>query len=277
MEKIQIQAMSRLPLGHLPSGIACSASTKSLLLGFCLVLSLLTGCLETLDEAINNNESPAANAGKDQKVTLGGEETTVTLTLDGSRSKDSDGKIVTYMWTVGKAMPVSTNAGGSDDGGIVSDDGGTEEGLETPDPKGAVKPTVTLGEGVHTFHLWVTDNDGATSMDTVVITVSGPGEEAGTMTADQCKAAIQAENKNATTDCMCEQCLDSFGPCLADAKCQEIMLCAAETGCSGTACVSDPKCGPIISSAYTASPSSVSQATTVGTCAQSKCAASNGG
>ncbi len=262
MQSRLLQAMSRLPLRHVFSGIPSSASSSAFrsrafcplsrcrvgeavvsqssskinlpLLGFCFISFLFTGCLESLDEAIGKNQPPVANAGDDQTVDLAGEEATVTL--DGSKSEDKDGKIVSYIWKGGNPTSISIDAGVGDGGaangtGIETDatdantvdantadtntvdantadantvdantvdantadaglsdndagmpipeavgilEGGIEEVLETPDPEDTVKPQISLGEGVHTFHLWVTDDDGATSMDTVVITVKKP-------------------------------------------------------------------------------------------------------
>lgn len=189
---------SPLPVGKAaaPRG---SAEPKAFLFGCCLLLSLLTGCLETLDEAIDRNVSPKANAGDDQTVELVSEKATVIL--DGSKSTDRDGRIVKYVWRGGTPKPISMDAGAGDgaasngirvdaeaadadsleDGEVDENpegeealDGGIEEVMETPDPDDTEKPQVRLGEGVHTFNLWVIDDDGAVSIDTVVVTVKRP-------------------------------------------------------------------------------------------------------
>ena len=64
------------------------------------------------------------------------------VALDGSGSSDADGTIVSYEWYEGTTLLA----------------------------RGA-KPAVTLGVGTHTLRLVVTDNDGATDDDDVVITV----------------------------------------------------------------------------------------------------------
>lgn len=95
------------------------------------------------------NESPTANAGADQTVTdtdgSGNEE----IALDGSASIDTDGTIATYVWTQ-NGTQIATGA----------------------------NPTVTLPVGSQTIMLTVTDDDGATDSDEVVITISTPANEA---------------------------------------------------------------------------------------------------
>jgi len=88
------------------------------------------------------NQPPTAHAGGNQTVTdtdAGGDE---NVTLDGSGSMDPDGSIASWVWTEG-ASEVATG--------------------ETP--------TVTFAVGTHTVTLTVTDNEGATDTDQVVITV----------------------------------------------------------------------------------------------------------
>ena len=91
------------------------------------------------------NTPPTANAGTDQSITL--PISTVSLTGSGS---DADGTISSYNWTKisGPASSTITNAN-------------------------SASTTVTgLVQGVYQFQLKVTDNDGATALDTVQITVN---------------------------------------------------------------------------------------------------------
>jgi surface protein len=85
------------------------------------------------------NVIPVANAGADQTVTQGS-----TVTLDGNASSDSDGSIVSYSWAEGSTV-LSTNSSFS-----KSD----------------------FSVGTHTITLTVTDDDGATSTDDVIVTVN---------------------------------------------------------------------------------------------------------
>jgi hypothetical protein len=92
------------------------------------------------------NQPPVANAGNNVTITL----PTNSVTLNGSNSTDADGNIVSYVWSWvnGPATYSITNTG-------------------------AVSTTVTgLGQGIYTFRLQVTDDDGATATDDIVITVN---------------------------------------------------------------------------------------------------------
>lgn len=89
------------------------------------------------------NVAPVADAGSNQTITL----STDSVTLDGSNSTDSDGEIVSYKWTM--------ISGPSDFGPFNTASAYVDE----------------LIEGTYVFSLTVTDNDGASSSDTVSITV----------------------------------------------------------------------------------------------------------
>lgn len=84
---------------------------------------------------------PTADAGPDQTLTADGSGF-ATVTLDGSASFDPDGEIVSYVWTL--------------------------DGVEIAT---GVSPAVTLEVGEHVITLTVTDTDGASGMDSVVVTV----------------------------------------------------------------------------------------------------------
>jgi hypothetical protein len=107
------------------------------------------------------NQSPTADAGPDQIVTDsdGSGSGNESVALDGSASSDSDGSIVSYVWTL-DGVEIATGA----------------------------TPTVDLAVGVHTITLTVTDDDGATGSDEVVITVSPPAASA-TLTFQVASAA----------------------------------------------------------------------------------------
>ncbi len=98
-------------------------------------------------EAISTNIflPPTAIAGSDQALTDGDNSGSETVTLDGSASSDPDGIIVSYSWSENE-VEIATG----------------------------VSPQVNLGAGVHTIMLTVTDNDGATDTDEVVITINSP-------------------------------------------------------------------------------------------------------
>jgi hypothetical protein len=87
------------------------------------------------------NQPPVANAGEDQTVVDDGSGA-VDVTLDGSGSSDADGTITNYAWT-------------EDDVLIAAGE----------------MPRTAFTVGVHTVVLTVTDDDGATDTDEVMITV----------------------------------------------------------------------------------------------------------
>ncbi len=91
------------------------------------------------------NLPPVANAGTDVSVTVPAN----TAALDGTASTDDDGTIVSYQWTklsgpAGSSITGSTNAAATATG---------------------------LTEGIYTYELKVTDNNGAFSTDVVTVTV----------------------------------------------------------------------------------------------------------
>ncbi|KAB0301436.1 chitinase [Vibrio fortis] len=93
------------------------------------------------------NRKPTASAGADQSV-----QGPASVSLDGSASKDSDGTIASYAWSQVSGTAVTlTNANAA----VVSFNVAEVEQQETL-----------------TFSLTVTDNEGATSTDTVVVTVT---------------------------------------------------------------------------------------------------------
>ncbi|QPC82050.1 PKD domain-containing protein [Phototrophicus methaneseepsis] len=85
---------------------------------------------------------PSANAGTDQTVTDTDNNGSENVMLDGSASTDRDGTIVSYIWTHDE-IEIATG----------------------------ISPQVTLPVGIHTILLTITDDDGLTNTDTVVITV----------------------------------------------------------------------------------------------------------
>jgi len=96
------------------------------------------------------NKPPVADAGKDQAIVMSFATVTSTI-LDGSNSKDEDGSIVSFKWNQLSGSTVN----------IVSP---------------SLVQTVVTGfqPGVYEFELIVTDNDGASSSDKVIITVTPP-------------------------------------------------------------------------------------------------------
>jgi len=101
------------------------------------------GLTDTDFIAISVNQPPIADANIDQNIT------TLTTTLDGSNSTDSDGSIVSYTWT------------------LISGSGAT---ITTPNNATTTVTGLVLGN-TYEFQLTVTDNDGDSDTDTVIINV----------------------------------------------------------------------------------------------------------
>ena len=99
----------------------------------------------TVHAAIIPNEAPVANAGNDAEITV----PEATVELDGSRSSDADGTIVSYTW-----VKVSGP------GGVTIANSGE-----------AIPNVVGLEEGEYIFRLTVKDDDGEESADEVKVTV----------------------------------------------------------------------------------------------------------
>jgi len=83
------------------------------------------------------NQPPVADAGPDQDLSCAG-----TVLLDGTASQDPDGDPLTYEWHVNGALVGQSAMLG-----------------------------LSLGNGVHTFTLIVTDPDGASDQDDVIVTI----------------------------------------------------------------------------------------------------------
>ncbi len=96
------------------------------------------------------NRAPTAAAGADQSVTG-----PATVALDGSQSTDSDGTVASYVWEQVSGTAVALNAANS--------------------AKVSFDVAEVTAEEQLTFQLTVTDNEGATASDLVVITVKPAG------------------------------------------------------------------------------------------------------
>lgn len=110
------------------------------------------GCIEL----VLKNEPPVANAGLDQKVSVGD-----MVTLDGTGSTDADGDSLTFSWSLSQ-VPVESQAE-----------------LSTPD---AVNPTFEIDEpGTYVAQLTVNDGTADSNPSSVVISTqnSAPKANAG--------------------------------------------------------------------------------------------------
>jgi hypothetical protein len=93
---------------------------------------------------IQQNQPPVANAGRDTSITLPRD--SISLVGNGN---DADGQVVSYLWSKisGPASSIISNASSS------------------------TALLTGMTEGAYSFQLTVTDDDGATGSDTVMVTV----------------------------------------------------------------------------------------------------------
>ncbi|HTD92728.1 MAG TPA: PKD domain-containing protein, partial [Chitinophagaceae bacterium] len=91
------------------------------------------------------NKAPVAKAGNDISLTL----PTILTTLNGSQSYDPDGSIASYKWTRISGPTI----------------------FSLLDPAGITTTLLNLIQGSYAFKLTVTDNNGMSSSDTVVVDV----------------------------------------------------------------------------------------------------------
>lgn len=173
----------------------------------------------------------------------------VEVKLDGSGSRDMDGKIVSYRW-IGTSLV---------DGGVGLEE---PEGEEAGWPEDVKQPIVVLGEGTWSFSLWVTDDKGAISNPSEIHLIVGdaPEIDAGPPKA-MCMGKVcdpkvtlpgAAEPSQGCCDMdsggACGAVVDTMGGCEAvdqpgtdDPSCPSAMSSAGTmiAGC----CKSDGKCG----------------------------------
>ena len=126
------------------------------------------GAADTAGQSItvnsSSNNAPSADAGADQTVDADTDGTEITLSGSGI---DGDGSISSYAWSFYSA-PENSSLSDSDiadaDAASASFDVASETG--TPDQSAGY---------VYVLELQVTDDDGATAVDFVEITVTGAG------------------------------------------------------------------------------------------------------
>jgi N-acetylneuraminic acid mutarotase len=118
---------------------------------FCLMIVLVfsISCKKELScENCNDNKPPIANAGTDQKITIPVD----SVRLNGSASKDLDGKISEWLWKKIDGPAAAAIA-------------------KATSPTTIVKNLVA---GIYSFELKVTDDKGAFAKDTVQIILDNP-------------------------------------------------------------------------------------------------------
>ncbi|MGZ4946331.1 MAG: outer membrane protein assembly factor BamB family protein [Halobacteriota archaeon] len=123
------------------------------------------------------NNPPTADAGSDQSIHVG-----TLVTLDGSNSKDIDGTVASYAWT------------------LVSSPEGSNPALSDPT---AAKPTFTPDKlGSYTFALKVTDDKGVESTNTAQVTITAtndpPTANAGPDQTVKVKTGVTLDGRQST-------------------------------------------------------------------------------
>ena len=116
------------------------------------------------------NQPPTAEAGTDILAVDTDNDGSETVVLDGTGSSDSDGTIVSYLWTA----PDTTEYNGA-------------------------TPSVTLSVGSHLMTLLVTDDDGATDTDTMTVTVNAPPNQSPTAEAGTDILTVDLDNDGSET------------------------------------------------------------------------------
>jgi hypothetical protein len=128
---------------------------KSILkLAACSLLVEIIIFLSCKKDPANNHLPPVADAGSDKNVTLTSCSSSTFVDLDGSSSSDPDNNISSYLWTkISGPSAVLYNS------------------------TSATARMKNIVPGQYAVELKVTDGEGLSSKDTVLINVTGPGVE----------------------------------------------------------------------------------------------------
>ena len=150
--------------------------------------------------------------------------TPVTVRLDASQSHDPDGTITAYRWLSGTLAP----EGGTDlpnEAGVLHR--WVPAGAPSNWPGNSEQPQVELGEGIWSFTLWVTDNDGAISTpSTITITIGMVTNPA----VQQCADAVLQTEPESCRQCICMQsdmCRKAVVATACDQTCWNLVNCVA--------------------------------------------------
>ncbi|HKU37040.1 MAG TPA: hypothetical protein VJR89_02800 [Polyangiales bacterium] len=219
---------------------------------FHLALLAAIGCEPTLGIPRGNRVPTAEARVKDMEsknVTFDYTGSPVKVTLDGSLSKDTDGKIVKYRWLSARKVGGSGAAGGGAAGGAAAGSGGSmampaaddadggttgipdielrwvPEGAPPDWPDDVMQPEVELPEGQFAFTLWVEDDRHVTSApSTINITVRTalPPE------VQACVETVVDTVPSACKACVCglsDQCRMAANKTVCDAACWGLLRC----------------------------------------------------
>ncbi len=138
-----VPASVTVPAGA--TSVTFTATTTPVTTTTVVTVTATSGTTRTADLTVTNNAPPVAVAGPDQTLTETDGDGLVVVAFDGTGSSDPDGTIVSYFWRK-NGNPFNNVAAFS----------------------------IAQPIGTHTIELTVTDNHGATSTDTVVITIVHP-------------------------------------------------------------------------------------------------------
>jgi hypothetical protein len=145
-----VPASVTVPAGA--TSVTFTATTMPVTNTTLVTLTATSGTTRTADLTVTTNARPVAVAGPDQTLTDTDGDGLAVVTFDGTGSSDPDGTIVSHVWR--KSGTLFNNAAAFS----------------------IVQPI-----GTHTIELTVTDNHGATSTDTVVITILHPAPPPGNL------------------------------------------------------------------------------------------------
>jgi hypothetical protein len=199
-----------------------------------LTSSLLGACM--LDDTIDPNRAPTANAGEDVQLDYDGDP--VTVRLDGRMSTDPDGTIETYRWRSAD---------------FPADAGPDAAAVAAPNPRDEARPELDLDQGTWRFALWVVDDDDAVSApDYVTINVGSDPvaqcvEDSLPLVPEACLACacgVSEECRTAVVACREDcwgliQCIGMSCPDTSDTNCI-VMNCASFLGGATPAMATGP-------------------------------------
>ncbi len=210
-------------------------------------------CEEQRKAEQSDQECPIDEVARRMGVEVPYDGSPVTVTLDATHSSDRDGEVVKYRWLSANFGP---DCAGRDDD-------------PDHDPAEQAKPKLTLDEGFWEFGLWVEDDAGATSSQSVVTVRVGPGS------TDPCPNGPGGGEGGEGGDGEDAGAADAGGAA-AEAQLMCVMGCAStECPAEATACDGNAMCWPLVDCVATmCADVDPMDMTAITSCAVANCAAS---